>query len=124
MHARLKLGDHSIEAIRLRGGLSYEDCSPERRSLPGWGALVEVPAVLELFDLVAAGHVDAARARWLMARIGESAVRYVDPHGCGAKGCVEGNHCNLEFEEERLEEVLRRERVDAYLAVQPSALEP
>ncbi|MFE2727085.1 hypothetical protein [Kitasatospora sp. NPDC059327] len=121
MHANLNLGDHFIRDICVQGGHLGQDCPPGRERLPGWGALVEVPAVLELLDLVAAGHLDAARARRLLAQLGERTLRALDPHGCSIKGCVDGNRCRGEFEEGRLREVLRRERVDAALATEPTA---
>ncbi|MFE9427723.1 hypothetical protein ACFYNO_32695 [Kitasatospora sp. NPDC006697] len=120
MHSSLRIDGHTIEGIVLRGGQFPEDWAEQRRHLPAWGTLVEIPAVLELLDLVAAGHLDASLARWFMARMGESVIRTVDPHGCGTKGCVEGNHCRGEFKEERLEELLRRERVASYLAARPA----
>ncbi|WP_053651256.1 hypothetical protein [Streptomyces sp. XY431] len=120
MHVDLKLGDHPVANIRVRGGLFGEDWPAEREHLPGWGALIEVPAVLEILDLVVAGHLDIARARRTIAHIGERTVRRIDPHGCGTKGCTDGNHCRGEFEEDRLREVLRRDRADAALAVEPT----
>ncbi|MFF2123490.1 hypothetical protein ACFVXH_39800 [Kitasatospora sp. NPDC058184] len=92
-----------------------------REHLPGWGALVEVPAVLELLDLVADGRLDAGRARWLLAELGERTLRVLDPHGCGIPECTDGKRCRGEFEEDRLGEILRRERVDAALAAGPPA---
>ncbi|MEU8927503.1 hypothetical protein AB0D10_42470 [Kitasatospora sp. NPDC048545] len=119
MHAHLDIGGQPIDNIRLRRGDVYEDWAPEREHLPGWGALIEVPAVLEILDRVVVGRLDAARARWLLARIGEDAARYQQPHGCGIPDCSDGKRCHGEFEGDRLREVLRRERVDAALAVEP-----
>ncbi|MFD7586469.1 hypothetical protein ACFV84_13735 [Kitasatospora sp. NPDC059811] len=67
-----------------------------------------------------AGRLDAARARRLLASIGEEAARFQHPHGCGVPECVDGKRCRGEFEEDRLREALRRERVDADLAVEPA----
>ncbi|MGW2540439.1 hypothetical protein ACWC5I_06070 [Kitasatospora sp. NPDC001574] len=120
MHANLNLGHYSIRDICVQGGHLGQNCPPGREHLPGWGALVEVPAVLELLDLVAAGHLDAADARRLLAQLGERTPRVLDPHGCGTEGCVDGNHCRGEFEEDRLREMLRRERADTALASEPA----
>ncbi|MEU4118912.1 hypothetical protein AB0F71_31020 [Kitasatospora sp. NPDC028055] len=122
MHAHLDIDGHLINNIRLRRGDFHEDWPSEREHLPGWGALIEVPAVLEVLDRVVAGELSAARARWLIARIGEQAVRFQHPHGCGVPDCVDGRRCRGEFEEDRLREIVRRERVDADLAVEPSSL--
>ncbi|MEW1913772.1 hypothetical protein AB0442_35995 [Kitasatospora sp. NPDC085895] len=121
MHANLDIGGWPIDNIRLRCGDFNEDWSPEREHLPGWGALIEVPAVLELLDRVAAGELSATRARWLLARIGEETIRYQHPHGCGVTDCTGGWRCRGEFEDHRQREVMRRERVDAELAVEPPA---
>ncbi|MFJ6384656.1 hypothetical protein ACIQI7_32200 [Kitasatospora sp. NPDC092039] len=120
MHAELDAGGQPIENVRLRRGDFHEDWPPEREHLPGWGALIEVPAVLELLDLVVAGRLNAARARWLLAHLGEQTVRHQHPHGCGIPECVDGRRCRGEFEEDRLQEVLRRDRVDAVLAAEPA----
>ncbi|MFJ9447023.1 hypothetical protein ACIRRH_35025 [Kitasatospora sp. NPDC101235] len=120
MHADLDINGQPIDNIRLLYGGFHDDWPPEREHQPGWGAFVEVPAVLEILDRVAAGQLDANRARWLLANLGERAIRFRDPHGCGGKGCVDGNHCRGESKESRLREVLRRERVDAALAVEPA----
>ncbi|MFE4399083.1 MULTISPECIES: hypothetical protein [Streptomycetaceae] len=47
MHADLDIGGRPISNIRLRCGDPRENWRPERGHLPGWGVLIEVPAVPE-----------------------------------------------------------------------------
>lgn len=42
---------------------------PERRHIDGWGVFVELPAVIEMLDLVAAGDLDPADVRAALAQV-------------------------------------------------------
>ncbi|MFJ4188203.1 hypothetical protein [Kitasatospora sp. NPDC089509] len=124
MRADLKLGDQPIRNVRLLYGGVAENWPMEREHVPGRGAFIEVPAVLEVLDRSLAGELDTAGARRLLGELGEQVVRRTDPHGCGIKGCVDSHRCWGELAESQLQELLRRERADAALAGSGGVAEP
>lgn len=60
----LRVGDHRIRSVRWTWGMDFP---PERRWTDGWGLTVELPAVLELLDLISDGSADADTARRALA---------------------------------------------------------
>src|SRR5690242_624587 len=58
------------------------DFAPQRRWTDGWGSTIEVPAVIELLDLIAAGSVDVERVRQALAQHAVELDAEYDPdHG-------------------------------------------
>ncbi|WP_435609681.1 hypothetical protein [Streptomyces sp. C10-9-1] len=58
----MRFGDHTFDTVHLY----YRDHFPENRPrgiAEGWGFAIELPAVLDMLDTVAAGQVQAADAR-------------------------------------------------------------
>lgn len=63
----LDFGSHRIEDITLHWGLRQG--SDTRREAPAWGTDIEVPAVLELLDLIAAEEITPDQARDKLNRL-------------------------------------------------------
>jgi uncharacterized protein (UPF0212 family) len=63
----INVAGHSINDVKLAWGLV--DSGEGRRSAPSFGTHIEVPAVVELLDLVVSGKVTAAEARDILHRI-------------------------------------------------------
>lgn len=57
---RLHVGGHRIEKVRLHWGLWAGDA---RQDAPSYGTDIEVPAVIELLDLIASGTIAAGDVR-------------------------------------------------------------
>jgi hypothetical protein len=63
----LDFGRHRIENVALHGGLGLG--SDTRRDAPSSGTDIEVPAVVELLDLITAGAITAEQARDKLNRL-------------------------------------------------------
>ena len=57
---RLNVGGHYIENVHLHWGLRAGEA---RQGVPSYGTDIEIPAVIELLDLIASGKITAERAR-------------------------------------------------------------
>ncbi|MGW6308759.1 GIY-YIG nuclease family protein [Streptomyces niveus] len=57
----LNFGSHCIEDVGLQWGVGLG--GDMRRDTPSWGSAIEVPAVVELLDLIAVGAITAEQAR-------------------------------------------------------------
>ncbi|MEU5898735.1 hypothetical protein [Streptomyces venezuelae] len=75
-HVVFNIGDKPIKNIRFTWGGDYPK---DRRHLEGWGAAVEVPAILALMDKVIAGELTVERARRLLASAADKVVLACDP---------------------------------------------
>ena len=64
---QLDFGSHRIESVALQWGLVLS--GDTRRDAPSWGTDIEVPAVIELLDLIAAGAITAEQARDKLNRL-------------------------------------------------------
>ncbi|MDJ0461913.1 GIY-YIG nuclease family protein [Streptomyces sp. H27-C3] len=64
---QLAFGSHRIENVTLQWGLMRGD--DRRRDAPSWGTDIEVPAVVEILDLIAAGAITAEQARDKLNRL-------------------------------------------------------
>ncbi|SOD67025.1 hypothetical protein SAMN06297387_12837 [Streptomyces zhaozhouensis] len=59
-HSTIKAGPVTIADVKVQLGSPY----PRHRSdLPGWGALIELPAVMQLLAAIEAGDITADQAR-------------------------------------------------------------
>jgi hypothetical protein len=63
----LDFGSHRIEHVALQWGVGLG--GDTRRDAPSWGTDIEVPAVVELLDLIAAGAITAEQARDKLNRL-------------------------------------------------------
>ncbi|KOT43720.1 helicase A859L [Streptomyces rimosus subsp. rimosus] len=63
----LAFGSHRIENVTLQWGVGMD--GDTRRDAPSWGTDIEVPAVIELLDLITAGSVTAEQARDKLVRL-------------------------------------------------------
>lgn len=59
-------GGKTIEAVHANAGLAYPE---QRQNVAGWGAMIEVPAVVLLLDAIAAGEITAPQAREALAPV-------------------------------------------------------
>ncbi|MFI0709998.1 GIY-YIG nuclease family protein [Streptomyces inhibens] len=64
--AQLNVGGHRIENVSLNWGLMGSDA---RQDAPSYGTDIEVPAVVELLDLIASGAIAAEEARDYLSRL-------------------------------------------------------
>ncbi|WP_067904515.1 hypothetical protein [Nocardia vaccinii] len=65
----LKVGQGFTLPDKVRFMCALNEFGPERRHIDGWGVFVELPAVVELLDLVAAGERDLGDVRAALARV-------------------------------------------------------
>ncbi|MFC8419473.1 GIY-YIG nuclease family protein [Streptomyces sp. NPDC057236] len=64
---QLTFGSHRIENVTLQWGAGMG--GDTRRDAPNWGTDIEVPAVIELLDLITAGAITAEQARDKLDRL-------------------------------------------------------
>jgi hypothetical protein len=75
----LEADGHRILDIHWTWGMDFP---PERRWTDGWGIAIEVPAVIELLDLVSQGRIDPSSARQALADFAAQLDAAYDPeHG-------------------------------------------
>ncbi|MFE3280055.1 hypothetical protein [Nocardia sp. NPDC059239] len=65
----LEIGQEFTLPDTVRFTYALNEFGPERRHIDGWGVFVELPAVVELLDLVTAGELDLADVRAALARV-------------------------------------------------------
>lgn len=64
---QINVAGHSVNDVKLAWGLI--DSGEERRSAPSFGTHIEVPAVVELLNLVVSGKITASEVRDILDRI-------------------------------------------------------
>ncbi|ALV30668.1 GIY-YIG nuclease family protein [Streptomyces sp. CdTB01] len=64
---QLTFGSHRIENVTLQWGVGMG--GDARRDAPSWGTDIEVPAVIELLDLITTGAITAEQARDKLDRL-------------------------------------------------------
>ena len=75
----LTIGDKTIEWVKWTWGTSAA-YPRNREGADGWGTQIETAAVLQLFDMVAAGHVSAAEVRARLHEVSKAIVEEHDRH--------------------------------------------
>lgn len=73
----LEVNGHKLPDVRWTWGIDFP---PQRRWTDGWGSSIEVPAVIELLDLIAAGKVNPAAVRTALAEHAEAMDAKYDPY--------------------------------------------
>jgi hypothetical protein len=68
---------HQLPDVHWTWGIDFPR---ERRWTDGWGSSIEVPAVIELLDLIAAGKTDAPSVRAAIIEYAEAMDADHDPH--------------------------------------------
>ncbi|MFI8515338.1 hypothetical protein ACIGHB_29840 [Streptomyces sp. NPDC085460] len=71
------LGQIVLRDVSWTWGLDFPS---QRRWTDGWGVSVELPAVIELLDLIGSGAVDVATARAELTKAAEALDAAHDPH--------------------------------------------
>ncbi|MFB7341248.1 hypothetical protein ACFCZ6_14420 [Streptomyces hydrogenans] len=77
LHCNINLGQIVLRNVSWTWGIDFPS---QRRWTAGWGVSVELPAVMELLDLIGSGAVDATMARTELARAAEAVGAAHDRH--------------------------------------------
>ena len=75
--AALEVNGHQLLDVHWTWGIDFPR---ERRWTDGWGSSIEVPAVVELLDLIAAGKAEASSVRAAIVEYAESMDAAHDPY--------------------------------------------
>lgn len=79
-HIHLTINGHQIPYTQWTWGADYP---PDRRWTNGWGTAIEVPAVIEMLEMIAAGKADPLEVKEALTQAANNLTAECDPSRTG-----------------------------------------